>query len=185
MNIFEKLQKVRVELSKSDLKKTGNNKFAGYKYYELGDFLPQAMELMEKNKLSSHVSFTEELATLTIVNMEKSDETVVFTSPMKEANLKGCHPVQNLGAVQTYQRRYLYTMAFEIVESDALDATTGNNNQNTKKEILRATKDEINEFVKAYRDKGITDEQMKEKLKGKSLQGITKENLKRCYALIK
>jgi hypothetical protein len=30
-----------------------------------------------------------------------------------------------LGAVQTYLRRYLWTNAFEIVEHDALDATTG------------------------------------------------------------
>jgi len=33
--------------------------------------------------------------------------------------------VQNLGAVQTYTRRYLWTMAMEIVEGDAIDATTG------------------------------------------------------------
>ena len=40
---------------------------------------------------------------------------------MKEANLKGCHPIQNLGAVETYQRRYLWTALMEIVEHDALD----------------------------------------------------------------
>ena len=45
---------------------------------------------------------------------------------MSTAELKGCHPVQNLGAVQTYLRRYLWTAAFEIVEGDALDATQGN-----------------------------------------------------------
>jgi hypothetical protein len=33
--------------------------------------------------------------------------------------------VQNLGAVQTYLRRYLWTNCFELVEHDALDATTG------------------------------------------------------------
>ncbi len=44
---------------------------------------------------------------------------------MAEAQLKGCHPVQNLGATQTYLRRYLYVLALEIVEHDALDATTG------------------------------------------------------------
>jgi hypothetical protein len=44
---------------------------------------------------------------------------------MSKAELKGCHDVQNLGAVQTYLRRYLWTAAFEIVEHDALDATTG------------------------------------------------------------
>jgi hypothetical protein len=43
---------------------------------------------------------------------------------MGSASLKGCHEVQNIGAVETYQRRYLYTTAMAIVESDALDATT-------------------------------------------------------------
>jgi hypothetical protein len=50
---------------------------------------------------------------------------MVITSPMSSAALKGCHEVQNLGAVQTYIRRYLWVTAMEIVEHDALDATTG------------------------------------------------------------
>jgi hypothetical protein len=44
---------------------------------------------------------------------------------MGSAQLKGCHEVQNIGAVETYQRRYLYTTALELLEHDVLDATTG------------------------------------------------------------
>jgi hypothetical protein len=44
---------------------------------------------------------------------------------MSSAALKGCHDVQNLGAVQTYLRRYLWVNAFEIVENDQLEAVTG------------------------------------------------------------
>jgi hypothetical protein len=44
---------------------------------------------------------------------------------MSSAALKGCHDVQNLGAVQTYLRRYLWVNAFEIVEHDALEPLTG------------------------------------------------------------
>jgi hypothetical protein len=44
---------------------------------------------------------------------------------MGSAALKGCHEVQNIGAVETYQRRYLWVTAMEIVEHDALDATNG------------------------------------------------------------
>jgi hypothetical protein len=50
---------------------------------------------------------------------------IVITSPFGSAALKGCHEVQNIGAVETYQRRYLWVAAMEIVEHDALDATTG------------------------------------------------------------
>lgn len=125
MNVFEKLQKSRVELQSMKLKKSGANKFAGYDYFELEDFIPQMNEIFHNNKLFSQISFTSELATLTIYNAEKPDETIVFTSPMAEAKLKGCHDIQNLGAVQSYQRRYLYMNALEIVERDALDTTTG------------------------------------------------------------
>ena len=72
------------------------------------------------------MSFNHDMAYLTIYDTEGGErDFVTFTSPMSSAALKGCHDVQNLGAVQTYLRRYLWTNAFEIVEHDALDATTG------------------------------------------------------------
>lgn len=131
MNIYEKLQSMRVELQNMNIKKSGNNKFAGYNYYELGDFLPAINALMHKHKVTSLVSFAEK-ATLTLVNCEKPEETIVFESPMEAATLKGAHPIQNLGAVETYSRRYLYMTAFEIVESDMLDSTQGSEPQNGK-----------------------------------------------------
>jgi hypothetical protein len=132
MNIYEKLQTCRVELQKMNLKKSGENKFAGYDYFELCDFLPQVNELFLKYKLFSQVSFTSDIATLTIVDAEKPEDTIIFTSPMASATLKGCHDIQNLGAVESYQRRYLYLTALEIVESDALEPTTGKDDKQPK-----------------------------------------------------
>ena len=131
-NIYSKMQKARCEFQEKPLKKSGHNKFAGYHYFELGDFLPTINSLLEKYNLCSNISFDNDMATLTIVNAENTDEKLVFTSPMSNANLKGCHDVQNLGAVQTYLRRYLWVNAFEIVESDGLDATTGKDEKPSK-----------------------------------------------------
>ena len=131
-NIYSKMQKARCEFQEKPLKKSGHNKFAGYHYFELGDFLPTINSLLEKYNLCSNISFDNEMATLTIVNAENTDEKLVFTSPMSNASLKGCHDVQNLGAVQTYLRRYLWVNAFEIVESDGLDATTGKDDKPSK-----------------------------------------------------
>lgn len=125
MNIYEKLQAMRVALQGMNIKKSGENKFAGYKYYELGDFLPPINQLMKEHGVCSVVTYGAESAILTLHNIEKPEETITFFSPMAEAVLKGAHPIQNLGAVETYQRRYLYMTAFEIVEADALDATQG------------------------------------------------------------
>lgn len=125
MNIYSKLQKMRVELQGMQLKKSGKNTFAGYSYYELGDFLPAINKLMDDNAVCSVITYSDDYAMLELVNTEKPEEKVTFTSPMREAVLKGAHPIQNLGAVETYSRRYLYMTAFEIVEADALDATQG------------------------------------------------------------
>ncbi len=123
MNIYQKLNASRTTLQKSKMAKSGHNKFAGYQYFELGDFLPAINASFEQLGLFSQVSFTAEIATLTITDCDKPEDKIVFTSPMAEASLKGVHPIQNLGAVETYQRRYLYMMALEIVEHDALDAS--------------------------------------------------------------
>jgi hypothetical protein len=120
MNIYMKLQNARIQLQEVDLKKSGENKFAKYDYFELGDFLPTVNKLLFENGLCSIVSFTNEMATLKMFEFE-GDGVIEFTSPMATAELKGCHAIQNLGAVETYQRRYLYMTALEIVEHDALD----------------------------------------------------------------
>lgn len=127
MNIYQKLNDARAEFHTLQLKKTGKNAFAGYQYFELGDFLLPAMEVFGKHGLCAIVSFERELATMRIVSVDPKDSgEIVITSPMGSAALKGCHEVQNIGAVETYQRRYLWVAALEIVEHDALDATTGN-----------------------------------------------------------
>jgi hypothetical protein len=114
----------RMQLQNTDLKKSGHNKFAGYRYFELGDFLPTINTIFSDLDLCGVVSFTAEIATLTITDIDDGSQ-ILITSPMGSAALKGCHEVQNVGAVETYQRRYLWVVAMEIVEHDVLDATTG------------------------------------------------------------
>jgi ERF superfamily len=125
MNVYQKLNQARELFHQQKLKKSGLNKFAGYQYFELGDFIIPAMQIFKEVGLTSIISFGKETADMRIFNTDKPDEVIVIESPMSEAALKGCHPVQNLGAVQTYLRRYLWVAALEIVEHDALDATTG------------------------------------------------------------
>ena len=129
VNIYEKLQAVRVELAKQGIKKGKKNTYAGYSYYELADFLPQIQELCQKHKVTPLFTVDGTNATLSIHDMEKPDASISFAIPMSQAQLKACHPVQNLGAVLTYERRYLYMIAFELVEADVLEATTGDPKQ--------------------------------------------------------
>jgi hypothetical protein len=129
MSIYAKLNAARADFHKMELKKSGKNTFANYSYFELGDFVIPAMAVLSDNGLCAYVSFTADLATMVIAETE-GDGFITITSPMGGAALKGCHEVQNIGAVETYQRRYLWQAALEIVEHDALDATTGGDNRN-------------------------------------------------------
>lgn len=127
MNIYEKLCDARLALQNLNLKKSGNrNKM---KYYELADFLPSINAICKEKGILPVVSFTEQSAKMTIVNLERPEEKIEIESPFGSANLPGCHAVQNIGAVETYQRRYLYMAAFEIVESDILDGQLGDKAQ--------------------------------------------------------
>lgn len=124
MSVHKKLMQARVMLQSREMKKSGHNKFAGYTYFELGDFLPHIQSIFNEIGLCGVVSFASDIATLTIIDADDGSQ-MSLTCPMSSASLKGCHDVQNLGAVMTYIRRYLWTTALEIVEHDVLDATTG------------------------------------------------------------
>ena len=148
MSVHKKLMAARLELQGRKLNKSGHNKFAGYKYFELGDFLPSIQEIFAQQGLCGVVSYLPDVAVLTITDMD--DGTYIhINSPMSSAALKGCHEVQNLGAVQTYLRRYLWVTAMEIVEHDALDATTGSETVNAKQPFKPATKADIKPVAEA------------------------------------
>lgn len=124
MTALSKLMQARKEFHKRELKKSGWNDFSKFHYLEMADFLLPAMEIFDSLKLAAVTSFTKELATMTITDIEDGTE-VVITSPFGSAALKACHEVQNIGAVETYQRRYLWVAALEIVEHDAIDSSAG------------------------------------------------------------
>lgn len=124
-SVFAKLNTARTELQRRELKKSGRNKFAGYSYFELGDFLPTVQEIFNNIGLCGVVSYGAEEATLRITDCDNDSDFIEVKSPMSSAALKGAHDIQNLGAVQTYLRRYLWVTAMEIVEHDELDATLG------------------------------------------------------------
>ena len=149
MTVFEKLNEARLRFQNAGVKKSGKNSYAGYTYYELADILPFINQIANELKFTCVVNFTPELATLDFVDLEENGK-ITFTSPMSSASLKGCHEVQNLGAVETYIKRYLYQNCFEIVEADGLDMT------------MNANSEDVEELIKKVnaRMNTMTDEQL-------------------------
>jgi hypothetical protein len=107
----------------SDIKKSGENKFAGYEYFELGDFIPAIHKIFNEVGLCGVVRFTNDTASLTVYDVEDVGHgSIEFTSPMVFAENSKGQAIQNLGSTHTYMRRYLWLMAMEIVEHDSVDA---------------------------------------------------------------
>jgi len=121
MSVYKKLQEARALLHKTPLNKSGKNKFAGFNYFELGDFIPQVTEIFNKIGLCGVVSFTSDTAYLTVHETE-GDGLITFTSPLVYAeNAKG-QAIQSLGSTHTYFRRYLWLLCMDVLENDHIDA---------------------------------------------------------------
>ena len=148
-NIYQKINNIKQEFLKSNVKKSGKNKNAGFEYFELVDFMPTLVELMNKYKVYSFISFTEKEATITLINVEKAEEKVIITSPVVDfksykyekdtkgnytgnviEDLTNMNSIQKMGAIQTYIRRYLYLIAFDIVEPELFDNLSGEIKEN-------------------------------------------------------
>lgn len=141
--VYDKLQRARVTLQSIELKKSGHNKFAGYRYFELADFLPTVNKIFDDLGMCHTLEFTSDLATMRIIDTENGG-CAKFTCPMAEAHLKGCHPVQNLGASITYITRYLLVMAMAIVEHDAIDASEPVDEKKSAKPVTKDVFDGMN-----------------------------------------
>jgi hypothetical protein len=140
MNVYQKLAEARVRFLNAPVKKSGVNRFAEYKYFELEDIVPIATSIFNDLGLLFVISFTQTDAIGTLIDTADPEKTIVFNSPMvpltvtktdKDGNVlgefspAGMNSVQALGGSETYQRRYLYMACLDIVEADAFDATNG------------------------------------------------------------
>jgi hypothetical protein len=173
-NIYQKIQMVKESILKENLKKSGENKYAGFKYYELADFTPSIIKLCNEVGLFTKITFSEELATLRIVNTDNTNEIEEYTSPMRNLVLKGCNEIQALGGVETYSRRYLYMSAFDIIENDMFDAKSG------EVEESKATPKQVEILEKVY--VGETREKL---LKANNIDKLEDLSVKKASELIK
>ena len=125
-NLNESIIKIRVDLQNSKLKKSGKNKFAGFDYFELADFLPRLNELMLEEGINDNFRITNDLATLTLIKGEERQEYtmpfVMFTTPLNKSGQPSMQDIQYLGALNTYYKRYLYLNAFGVTDGEVIDS---------------------------------------------------------------
>lgn len=174
-NVYSKLNTARMMMQKKGLKQTGLNGYANYRFFELKEILPASNEICDAINTTIYTQFDDK-AHLFFVDIE-SGGVIEFTLPMSTASLKGCHEVQNLGAVQTYLKRYLYQNCYELSESDALELTMNPNPKKTsaRPEVSPKTIAEAELIVKQF--EGLAAENY---IKPESL-----ENMHRAYSELK
>lgn len=126
----ESIINIRVKLQNAKLKKSGKNKYAGFDYFELADFLPKLNELMLAEKVNDRFYINNDLATL---ELQKGGEIntytmpfVLFSTPLNKSGQPSMQDIQYLGALNTYYKRYLYLNAFGITDGEVIDSMDNN-----------------------------------------------------------
>jgi len=143
-SIYERMNQIKRELSESDIPKSGKNKHLNFSYHELQDFLGKVTSLNYKHGVHEHISMNNELATLTLTNIENTDDKIEISVPFVMADMQPKNDsIQKLGATLTYLRRYLYLQGYAIMEREIVDAqdqsiktTSAKENQETQQKLL-------------------------------------------------
>lgn len=159
-NVYQKLLEARVLFMEEDVKKSGKNMKMSYKYFELQDIVPVATPIFQKVGLLPVTKFENDVATMTVIDVDNPTDYINFTSPMREIEPiistktggEVTNAIQRLGSVETYQRRYLYMIALDIVESDSIEPLTGDNPPPAPKPTAPATPAQRQEVTKNLTD---------------------------------
>ena len=120
VKVHEALMVVREEVLVNAKEMSGENKYQGFKYYTLQDFMPALIKSLRKNGLSYVENFSPTEASLTVID-KQSGSYVTTTCPIDYSHLKGASPMQSIGASMTYARRYMWVSLLGLVEFDAED----------------------------------------------------------------
>lgn len=162
-NVYKRLQEARAKLKNTSLlKKSGDT--TKYLYFELGDFLPAVIDIFNDIGLCSVITFNIDndiidnrisnqskfvgVAKLEIINSDNPSEKIIFSSPFVEMEeTKMNNPIQLLGGVQTYMRRYLYMLALDIVENDLIEKLPKEDESQLAKPSKKTTKSDMTESV--------------------------------------
>lgn len=133
-SIHARMSAIKADLSKCKIPKSGKNKFSGFVYHELVDFMPFINDLNHKHGVNASPKFLKKqgICVLTLVNIDNSADKYEIIMPYVEAEMlaKGgaasqVDAIQRLGSTITYNRRYLFMAAYDITESDGIDADSG------------------------------------------------------------
>lgn len=131
--LFGKLALARVKFLEAGSKKSGKNMHLEFMYFELEDIVPTATKIFQEVGLLGVVNITPDAATMQVFDTDNMETApITFTVPYREmeqivsnSGKVVTNVMQALGMSVTYLRRYLWMLALDVVEADAIDANLG------------------------------------------------------------
>lgn len=190
----EKIIKIKNKLYSEKIEKTGKNTFQNFSFFELRDFLPRLIEFMNEEEINDQFTIENNEAILVLNYKEEKNiykiPFVMFDTPLNKSGKESMQPIQYLGALNTYYKRYLYLNAFSIAENDVIDAmeqaeTKAKNNN--KKEYSKMTEKEKTTACIKYIDtnKAEHNDIIEPMLNGKEATELTLKELETIVETIK
>jgi len=200
--IHARMAEVKKELSEREIRKSGHNEFADFKYHELNDCISHINELNLKHGVNDIVEINESegLCKITLINVDDSEDKYSIVTPYREAEMlsKGGKPsttdaIQRMGSTITYNRRYLYMTAYNIQEHDGVDSQEPGNGtkkkpaQPAKKKPAQPAKKKdfskpFGEVIQAVLDGDVTSDAIIEQFNTTEQQ---RQELKEAYSIRK
>ena len=112
-----------------------------YKATNAGTYTATAIIEYDENNLPhrSVIKRPVEYAYLYLLNLENKEDEKFYRMKTAEASVYGASAIQNLGAKQTYMKRYVYMSVLDIVEPDEVDAAPQGNVQTVSQPAQQVT----------------------------------------------
>lgn len=191
-NINESIIAIRVKLQETNLKKSGKNKFAGFDYFELADFLPTLNKLMLEEGMNDCFYIDERFAVLELSKGEELRRYTIpferFDTPLNKNGQPSMQDIQYLGALNTYYKRYLYLNAFGITDGDVIDSMDSANLKKGKK-LSKEEESEMFDLMAAMNELLLQTETDRDKFYAyfnvKNNSEMNQEQLKTAIAMLK
>jgi len=147
MNIYEKINKIQVELKAP---KSQRNNFGNYNFRNCEDILEALKPLLLREKII--IQLSDELvqtgdrfyikATATLIDVENGEKHSTTAFAREELSKKGMDGSQITGASSSYARKYALNGLLAIDDTKDSDTTNTHNNNDSKNQKKQASTEE-------------------------------------------
>ena len=149
MNLYQKVAKIKGEMSSMKFTKTGKNSFTKFNYFQLDDFEPTLEKLCSQYGIVTYFMFALDAARMVVVDADDPTQKIEVDSPVDVSFGKTSSKMQDIGAMQTYARRYLFMSFFGITESDFLDEVAGMDTPKSEDDVEHVNPDKSDAVKKS------------------------------------